>query len=176
MPTVAEMLRSAREQRQWTIPQVAELTKIKTEHVRDLEAGVYDSFPAPVYIRGFVRTYAATLKLNVGEVLRTLDAELAQTKEFREPPSLSGRDRSWLDSVTLLFSRLNWRIALPIAGLIVIVLVSQWTWNLWQRRTQRDPLANVPPAVYAGPSSEAEILPVPTTNLTVAAPAPGTRR
>ena len=63
MPTVAELLRQAREEQKLNIYQVAEITKIKTDHIRALEAGQYDAFSAPVYIRGFVRTYAKALRL-----------------------------------------------------------------------------------------------------------------
>ena len=65
MPTVAEQLRQAREEQKLNIYQVAEITKIKTDHIRALESGSYDSFSAPVYIRGFVRSYAKVLKLDL---------------------------------------------------------------------------------------------------------------
>jgi cytoskeletal protein RodZ len=63
MPTVAEQLRQAREQRGWTINQLADATKIRTDHIRALEEGNYNVFAAPVYIQGFVRTCATLLKL-----------------------------------------------------------------------------------------------------------------
>ena len=52
MSTVAEQLRSAREARKLTIYQVAETTKIRTDHIRALEVGNFEVFSAPVYIRG----------------------------------------------------------------------------------------------------------------------------
>ncbi|MGH7954054.1 MAG: helix-turn-helix domain-containing protein, partial [Limisphaerales bacterium] len=50
MPTVAEQLRAAREVQKLTIHQVAEKTKIRTDHVRALEDGNFSVFSAPVYI------------------------------------------------------------------------------------------------------------------------------
>ena len=79
MATVADQLRRAREAQQLNIYQVAEITKIKTDHIRALESGNYDTFSAPVYIRGFVRTYAKILKLDESQVVADLEAELAQT-------------------------------------------------------------------------------------------------
>ena len=76
MPTVAEQLRTAREAQSLTVYQVAEITKIKTDHVRALEEGNYNTFSAPVYIRGFVRTYSNVLKLDVRSVMAELEAEL----------------------------------------------------------------------------------------------------
>ena len=58
MSTVAEQLRQAREAKNLTVQQVVEITKIRTDHLRALEEGNFDVFSAPVYIRGFVRSYA----------------------------------------------------------------------------------------------------------------------
>ena len=56
MSTVAEQLREAREAQNLTVYQVAEITKIRTDHIRALDEGNYDVFSAPVYIRGSVRS------------------------------------------------------------------------------------------------------------------------
>src|SRR6266404_9003813 len=69
MSTVAEQLHLAREAKNLTVHQVAEVTKIRTDHIRALEEGNFNIFSAPVYIKGFVRTYATLLKLDVAEVM-----------------------------------------------------------------------------------------------------------
>src|SRR5436305_15056038 len=58
MLTVADQLRTAREAKNLTVYQIADLTKIRTDHIRALDEGNYDVFSAPVYIRGSVRAYA----------------------------------------------------------------------------------------------------------------------
>src|SRR5438045_2494229 len=93
MPTVAEQLRRAREEQKLDVYQVAEITKIKTDHIRALESGHYDAFSAPVYIRGFVRTYAKVLKLDESQIVADLEAELGQTEKFRELPPLTRKVR-----------------------------------------------------------------------------------
>src|SRR5438552_16144154 len=116
MATVAEQLRRAREEQNLNVYQVAEITKIKTDHIRALESGAYDSFSAPVYIRGFVRTYAKALKLDVAKVAADLDGELNQTEKFSEPPPLTKKKGRALDFLMLQLSKLNWRIAGAAAG------------------------------------------------------------
>src|SRR5215510_127901 len=108
MSTVAEQLHQAREAKHLTVEQIAEITKIRTDHVRALEEGNFDVFSAPVYIRGFVRCYSGLLKLNVPQVMASLDAELAQTRKFSEPPPLSDRKRGVVDFVMLQLSRIHW--------------------------------------------------------------------
>src|SRR3954462_400778 len=125
MATVAEQLRQAREEQNLNIYQVAEITKIKTDHIRALESGTYDSFSAPVYIRGFVRTYAKALKLDVAQVSGDLDAELSKTEKFAEPPPLVERQKGALDFFMLQMSKLNWRILVVGAavGLFLVVFI-----------------------------------------------------
>src|SRR5580658_3781189 len=120
MPTVAEQLRAAREAKKLTIEQVAETTKIRTDHLRALEEGNYNVFSAPIYIRGSVKNYATTLKLDVPKITAQLDAELKGTENFSEPPPLGEQSKTPVDHVTFLLSKLNWKVggwALFVVGI-----------------------------------------------------------
>jgi cytoskeletal protein RodZ len=164
MATVAEQLRATREARKLTIYQVAETTKIRTDHIRALEDGDFDVFVAPVYIRGFVRTYATLLKLDVPQIMSALDAELAQTEKFSEPPPLSNEPRGVLDFLMLQFSRLDWRKAVVVLGLIVAIGLLIGIHAIWRHYRTRDPLKDLPPAVYQPAASDSgETLPLTNT-------------
>jgi cytoskeletal protein RodZ len=161
MATVSEQLRRAREQQQLDVYQVAEITKIKTDHIRALESGSFDVFPAPVYIRGFVRTYAMMLKLDVRQLLTDLDGELGQSEKFRDPPPLTNTPRGALDFVMLQLSRLNWRIAFGIAAVVVFLILA---FAVIRSRSSKpsDPLKNLAPGVHQQkPNKSGETLPVP---------------
>src|SRR5262249_51154526 len=123
MPTVAEQLRAAREARNLSVNEVADTTKIRTDHIRALEAGDFDAFTAPVYIRGFVRCYATLLKLDVPQIMKSLDGELGQTEKFSEPPPLDGQRRGALDFVMLQLSKLNWRTGSIVLAVVVVILL-----------------------------------------------------
>ncbi len=120
MSTVAQQLQQAREARHLTVQQVAEITKIRSDHLRALEEGNFDVFSAPVYIRGFVRTYSTLLKLDVPKVMADLDGELGQTSKFAEPPALSGPPRGILDFLMLQLSMIDWRKGAVALGLAVV--------------------------------------------------------
>src|SRR4051812_31056311 len=123
MSTVAEQLRQAREAQKLTVQQVAEVTKIRTDHLRALEEGDFDVFSAPVYIRGFVRSYSTLLKLDVPQVMSALDADLSQTKKFSEPPPLSDHPRGILDFFMLQLSKIDWRKGVIGLGALAVVIV-----------------------------------------------------
>ncbi|HEU5396788.1 MAG TPA: helix-turn-helix transcriptional regulator [Verrucomicrobiae bacterium] len=160
MATVADQLRAAREARMLTIQQAADATKIRTDHIRALESGNYDAFPAPVYIRGSVKNYATLLKLNVPQVMVSLDEELAGTEKFSEPPPLMEQTNSIGNRVMYLLSKLNWRTAV-IAGAVVGVVLLIWGIDVAIRHHRgRDPLAGVPPATYQS-TDAGDTLPLP---------------
>ena len=163
MSTVADQLRDAREARNLTINQVADATKIRTDHIRALEEGNYNVFSAPVYIRGFVRVYATLLKLDGAQVMTALDAELSETEKFREPPPLTDRPKGILDFVTLQLSKVDWKKGVVALIILVIIGVVVTVASIWIHYRNTDPLAELPPAVYqpAQPSSS-EVLPLPS--------------
>ncbi len=162
MASVSETLRRGREAKNLDISQVADLTKIKSDHIRAIEEARWGAFSAPVYIRGFVRTYAQALKLPAGQVLVQLDEELAKTREFSEPPSLIPREKTLLDHVMLFISTVNWRLMLPLLAAGAIVLASVWGYTLWRRHKTTDPLSTLGPGLYQPKPSPGEYLPLPT--------------
>lgn len=162
MPTVAEQLRAGREARKLSINEVAETTKIRTDHIRALEEGDYNVFVAPVYIRGFVRCYSMLLRLDVPAVMGTLDEELGRTEKFREPPPLSNEKKTPLDFVTLQLSKVNWQkggVVLAGLAVVAILVLIIWWWNSRRVATPTAP-SSIPAARYSRPTTDT----LPLTN------------
>ena len=148
MPTVAEQLRAAREAKKLTVQQVADATKIRTDHIRALEDGNFNVFSAPIYIRGSVKNYATMLKLDAPQIMAALDAELKGTERFSEQPPLVEASKSPLDHMMFLLSKVNVKVALVSSGLLAIVLVIVLAGWAWQHHKNVNPPPNLPPAVY----------------------------
>ena len=161
MPTVAEQLREAREAQRLTVYQVADVTKIRTDHIRALEIGDYDIFSAPIYIKGFVRAYASLLRLDVPAVMADLDHELSRSDKHSEPPPLTDEPRGPLDVLTLQLSRVRWRVALPALAIIVIALVLAISWRTWRHQQGTDPLATLGPGLHETTAANGDTLPLP---------------
>jgi len=145
MPTVGEQLRSGREAMKLTLQQVAETTKMRTDHIRAVEEGRYEVFVAPVYIRGFVRTYCRLLKLDVNAMMAALDQELGGTKKFNETPLRSNEPRGVLDFMMLQLSKVKWRkggALIAVFGIVALVLLISWVWRYFQKG---EPAGGVPP-------------------------------
>jgi cytoskeleton protein RodZ len=162
MSRVAEQLRQAREAKHLTVEQVVEITKIRTDHLRALEAGDFNVFSAPVYIRGFVRSYATLLKLDVPQIMAALETELGQNEKFAEPPPLSEHPRGVLDILMLQLSRVDWRKGAVGLGAGVVVLILVLGYIFWRQHRNAAPLAGLKPGIYQPTQHiSGETLPLP---------------
>lgn len=161
MPTVGEQLRTAREARGLSVHQAAEVTKIRTDHLRALEEANFGMFTAPVYIKGFTRSYATLLKLDVPSLMRQLEAELGGSGKFSEAPA-HGRQGGMIDFVTLHFSRLSPRAALSLILGVVILVATVAALFLWNRAPQTQTQPQIEEGLYRpGGQKSGETLPVP---------------
>jgi len=162
MSTVAEQLRQAREAKGLTVQQVAEITKIRTDHLIALEEGDFNMFSAPVYIRGFVRNYSTLLKLDVPQIMACLDTELSATSKFADPPPLGEHAHGALDFIMLQLSRIDWRKAAITLGVIGVIAGCFWALSALRRSRTSDPLHGLKPGIYHSTQSVAgETLPLP---------------
>jgi cytoskeletal protein RodZ len=159
MPTVAEQLRVAREAKKLTIEQVAEFTKIRTDHLRALEQGNFDVFSAPIYIRGSVKNYATLLKLDVPKITAELDAELKGTEKFKDPPPLMEQSKTSVDHAMFLLSKLNWKVGSVAAVVLGIVLIFILAHAAFRHLRSHNRPPNLPPAMYQSGNSD-ETLPL----------------
>ena len=157
--TVGEKLREARERSNLSVHDVSETTKIRTDHIIALEEGNFDVFSAPVYIRGFVRSYSGMLKLNVTEILAELDRELGRTERFKEHPKLTPK-QGVVDRLMLHLTKIKWSVALPLILLALILFVSVFGYRLYRERQTRDPLKDLGPGLYQ-PKTSGEVIPFP---------------
>jgi len=162
MASVAEQLRTAREAQELTIHQIAEITNVRADHIRAIEEGNYDVFSAPIYIRGFVRTYCKILKLDSARLIADLNAELDQTDKFSEPPPLTDEPRTILDFLTLQLSKIDWRKALIGLLVLVVAVVLFGIFQMWRSNQRNDPLSGLEPGVYQPASNRSgNTLPLP---------------
>ena len=101
MPALGERFRAAREARGLTLSDVAEHIRIRSVYLAAIEEENWTAIGAPVYIRGFLRTYARFLGLEPEEVVAEFNSQAsappppvpAAPGAPREPPTLLTRSR-----------------------------------------------------------------------------------
>jgi cytoskeletal protein RodZ len=150
MSSVAAQLRAAREAQHLSLEQLADLTKMRSDHILAIEEGRFDTFSATIYVRGSVKNIAGILKVDPKPLLAQLDAELNGSEKFSEPPPLVESKKTIVDYFTILFAKLNWLVGFAgiaiISGLVLLGLIF-WAWH---HHATKDYLKDLPPAYSTG--------------------------
>jgi cytoskeleton protein RodZ len=84
MESLGNDLRVVREQKNLTLEQIADDTRIRAHYLQCLEEARYGDLPGGIYIRAFLRTYCDYLGIDSQAALEKLDTELSPPVE--KPP------------------------------------------------------------------------------------------
>ncbi|MBG7620697.1 DUF4115 domain-containing protein [Herbaspirillum sp. AP02] len=128
------MLAAARQQKGWSVEQVASLVKLAPRQIQAIEADNYAALPGLAVARGFVRSYAKVLGLDVNAMAAAMPQESAVAQRDHIVPqySLSTPFSEGPLPAMMMSTRGN-SSALPIvAGVIVVALLAgaaavRWT-------------------------------------------------
>lgn len=101
MAGIGATLRTARESRGLSIEQAAQETRISDRFIEALEADDFDALPAPVYVRGFLRSYSNYLRVDPEPLLAALreDAPDAEAAPSPGPFATGARPRGVYEPV-----------------------------------------------------------------------------
>jgi cytoskeleton protein RodZ len=152
--------RAAREARGISLSDVAQQIRIRSVYLAAIEDESWSTIGAPVYIRGFIRTYARFLGLDPEEAV-------AAFNRTQPPPaqSLPGREAP-APAEPVRFSRAS--PLLWVAAVVAVLLIAFVTFNeLTLRRA--GPSAVVASAASVSPSPPLLASPTPTASSLIAA-------
>lgn len=90
--SLGERFRAAREQRGLTLSDVAEHLRIRSVYLAAIEEENWKAIGAPVYIRGFLRTYARYLGLDAEEAVAAFNAGEGAVAPAPSAPGAGGID------------------------------------------------------------------------------------
>ncbi len=151
--TPGEMLREARQARALSLEQVHERTKIPLRMLEALERDEYQKLSGPLYVKSFLRHYAASVGLDPEQVVDVYDqaagphvAPVAEMADVWTEESVEVR------RVGVQYGPLLWRVGIVLAVVGVVVL------GVWRLVTHKP----APPAEPALPMVET-VTPAETT-------------
>lgn len=121
--TIGATLRAAREAAGYSIEEVSVPLHLVPRDIENLEMERFDQFPVPVFLRGYLRSYARLLGLDATSVLEEYD------RRGFEPPRL---DTSKTVRTTPRSSERILRIATLIVIVLLIVLSILWWQDQWE--------------------------------------------
>jgi cytoskeleton protein RodZ len=85
--SIGTQLHAAREAQSLSLEQVAQATHIKLHYLEALEADQFEVLPSAAQLRGFLRTYGEYLKIDTGELVKTLDKGSAAGTVVNQRPN-----------------------------------------------------------------------------------------
>jgi cytoskeleton protein RodZ len=150
-------LRAGRVRLGQDIPDLANILRIRSEHLLAVEQGRFSDLPAPVYAVGFVRTYAEHVGLNGEDAIRRFKEEAEglphhTNLSFPTPEEESRVPKGWL---------------LALAGIVAVLVYAGW---YYAENKDRLNLAEVP-AVPERLASKAKSAPASQSPIRLQAPA-----
>ena len=90
-PLPGAVLAAARVAQGMSLEDVARQLKLSVAQIRAIEADDYAKLPSPVFVRGFIRTYARTVKLDAAKLLLPgmVAAEASDARMMQDTPRAS---------------------------------------------------------------------------------------
>src|SRR5579863_8894855 len=130
---LGERFRAAREARGLSLSDVSEQVRIRSVYLAAIEEEQWKAIGAPVYVRGFLRTYARFLGLDPEDIVQTFNREVPSAGTPSDASSaLSSRsERSSKPGTMLLW----------IAGVVAVLLVAFVAYNAMTMRRESAPVA-----------------------------------
>jgi cytoskeletal protein RodZ len=114
---LGETLRRARTAKGITIEDAERVTRIPRKYLEALELENFGILPAPVYARGFLRSYAGYLGLEPGELLPFFPVGHVDEPTMDPLPEVSD-PRTW---------NLNGIVAMAVVGLLVLLVIGLYS-------------------------------------------------
>ncbi|PZR59110.1 MAG: hypothetical protein DLM50_01780 [Candidatus Meridianibacter frigidus] len=124
MAALGERFRAAREARGLSLSEVAEQIRIRSVYLAEIEAENWAAIGAPVYVRGFLRTYGRFLGLDAEEAVAEFNGTAAGA-----PVSEMNDSAAREDAARPILSPLTW-----IAGVVAALLVAFVIYNFFSLR------------------------------------------
>ena len=167
--TIGRQLRAAREAAGLTTADVAQSLKFSQRQVEQLEADDYAALPGTTIVRGFARSYARLLGLDVATLLQLLDARTPNVPAEVRPP----------DNMGLAGAPGGLRQLSPLASAAIVIALAAVLIGLWHYFSPRLPVSapvadrqeNEAVATTAAGNDSAAPAAIPTPAATVPEPA-----
>ncbi len=116
---LAEILKSTREARGWTLDEVSEITRVRRAYLEALEQAAYDVLPPRAFALGYVKAYAKALDLDEETLADMFKREVSEPHTRLHAPS----------GASLEDVKPNYRLYITAGVCLVVAIVA---WNILQ--------------------------------------------
>ena len=157
---LGETLRRARLSKNVTFEDAERVTRIRREYLEALEREDFKKLPAPVYARGFLRSYAGYLGLDPGQLMPFFPVGHVEEPSLDPLPEVE-QPRTW---------NMNGVLAIGVVGLLILLVVALYSVGHEDTSPQ---FRSQEPAALAGNNNSQKVItgPEQSANAPAAGPA-----
>ncbi|WP_214629341.1 helix-turn-helix domain-containing protein [Paenibacillus agaridevorans] len=124
MSELGALLRRAREERNLSLDDIQELTKIRKRYLEAIESGDYRVLPGTFYVRAFVKNYSEAVGLEPDEVLRLYQHEIpAAPIEQTVEPIPARKPRQVKSQTSERFGKIGFNLVMWLFLIVIVVVV-----------------------------------------------------
>ncbi len=152
MPHIGDAYRAAREARHLSLSEVSEQLHIRSVYLEGIENEEWSTIGAPVYVRGFMRTYARFLGLEPEAAVAYFNASLDEDGAGFGA-AIAGRERSYGRVRARAHRPSPWLWAAALAAALLVGFVG---YNAFELRSARP--RTVPAKTVLGPAPAASAI------------------
>lgn len=123
---LGQFLKQARVEKNISIEEIQEITKIRKRYLEAIENGEYDVLPGQFYARAFIKSYSEAIGLNAEDVLQQYTNDLPQVPKAPLDTAVRKRKRNVKTSSPKLgkwISRLVFYLFLFIVAFVIYIAV-----------------------------------------------------
>lgn len=147
--SVGERLRAAREEKGFSLEDLAAETRIPRRHLESLESSDWEKLPAPTYTIGFAKSYASAVGLERAEIGEQLRGEMGGYR----PDTATIETFEPIDPARTMP---RWLVISAIAAVVLAIIVFTW---MRERSLTEQPEAQVAAVDDPGPAAPAPAQP-----------------
>ncbi|CAB1056135.1 hypothetical protein D1BOALGB6SA_869 [Olavius sp. associated proteobacterium Delta 1] len=135
-------LQAIRLEKKISLEQVAEKTRVGLGNLLLVEQEDHEQLPAEVFVKGFLRSYAAAIGADGDEAVRRYESRLDVVQKIAESEASVGKSET----------RLWWKLIISLGLLLCIIAVSIMIISIFRHTPgAKEPSQSTPPAVEEKP-------------------------
>lgn len=117
---LGEHLKHERELRKVSLHEIADITKISVQNLNVIESFELDKLPSRVFAKGFIKSYANCMGLDVSDIMRRYELETLrpQNGQISSVQQKSGRPRK------VIKIKVSGKVVFAIVAVIIIALAA----------------------------------------------------
>jgi len=142
MSELGEVLKKARLERNLSLDEIQEQTKIRKRYLEALEEGDFDVLPGKFYVRAFIKNYAEAIGLDAEEVLKYYEDDIPKLHPKADEVIPARKPQRIRSASSEKFSKILVNVLLW--GFFILIIAVLWYYLALNNKSEPNEVDNTP--------------------------------